>query len=314
MLLLSFERGSSAIGQYTRFRARAGSRRSPTHRARDRRGSKDPAIRQRIARRPRRTSSRCSCTRWHILTKVEQGEQLGFESSMTKLQWSRDPSGPRRDLPWTSWATRASRCPGCATSGARPAAGAVPVVAVGDHLGRLVAGAAQHRRRARARPAPLASAERRRGVLRSHRRAARAAGRRYASTSPTASPRPRCARSTTTRPATGFPDALWQAFGEQGWLAVHGARGARRARARRARRGRAQPLPGRGRGARARGCRRSSPARRCGSAAAGRPKRPSGCERIAAGEVKLAFAPDLSLPVEYAAVADALVAVQRRRG
>ena len=33
-------------------------------------------------------------------------------------------------------------------------------------------------------------------------------------------------------------------------------------------------------------------------------------ERIASGEVKVAFAPDLSLPVEYAAVADALVAVQ----
>jgi alkylation response protein AidB-like acyl-CoA dehydrogenase len=42
-----------------------------------------------------------------------------------------------------------------------------------------------------------------------------------------------------------------------------------------------------------------------GSSAAGK-----WLERIAAGEVKLAFAPDLGLPVEYAGVADALVAVQ----
>jgi alkylation response protein AidB-like acyl-CoA dehydrogenase len=84
MLLLSFERGSSAIGQYTRFRAEWD---AVAKVARENGRSKDPVIRQRLAQvlidlEALRLHS------WHILTKVEQGEALGFESSMTKLQWS----------------------------------------------------------------------------------------------------------------------------------------------------------------------------------------------------------------------------------
>jgi len=84
MLLLSFERGSSAIGQYTRFRAEW---EAVAAVARKNGRSKDPVIRQRLAQvlidlEALRLHS------WHILSKVEQGEALGFESSMTKLQWS----------------------------------------------------------------------------------------------------------------------------------------------------------------------------------------------------------------------------------
>ena len=89
MLLLSFERGASAIGYYTTFRREleeiidlAG--RSP------RGGStaaKDPAIRQKIAQCVIELEA-LKLHSLHILTKVERGEQLGFESSMTKLAWS----------------------------------------------------------------------------------------------------------------------------------------------------------------------------------------------------------------------------------
>jgi alkylation response protein AidB-like acyl-CoA dehydrogenase len=84
MLLLSFERGSSAIGQYTRFRAEW---EMIAKVARDTGRSKDPALRQRLADALVNLET-LRLHSWHILTKVEQGEQLGFESSMTKLQWS----------------------------------------------------------------------------------------------------------------------------------------------------------------------------------------------------------------------------------
>ncbi len=84
MLLLSFERGSSAIGQYTRFRAELD---DVAKVARERGRSKDPALRQRIADAVVNLET-LRLHSWHILTKVEQGEPLGFESSMTKLQWS----------------------------------------------------------------------------------------------------------------------------------------------------------------------------------------------------------------------------------
>ena len=84
MLLLSFERGSSAIGQYTRFRAEW---EQIAQVARDTGRSKDPALRQRLADALVNLET-LRLHSWHILTKVEQGEQLGFESSMTKLQWS----------------------------------------------------------------------------------------------------------------------------------------------------------------------------------------------------------------------------------
>jgi alkylation response protein AidB-like acyl-CoA dehydrogenase len=84
MLLLSFERGSSAIGQYARFRAEYD---AIVAVARETGRSADPALRQRLAK----VLVELECLRlhsWHILTQVEQGEELGFESSMTKLQWS----------------------------------------------------------------------------------------------------------------------------------------------------------------------------------------------------------------------------------
>ncbi len=84
MLLLSFERGSSAIGQYTRFR---GEFDAIVKVARERGRSKDPALRQRLADVLVNLEA-LRLHSWHIATKVAQGEQLGFESSMTKLQWS----------------------------------------------------------------------------------------------------------------------------------------------------------------------------------------------------------------------------------
>jgi alkylation response protein AidB-like acyl-CoA dehydrogenase len=84
MLLLSFERGSSAIGQYTRFRAEFD---AVAKVARERGRSKDPALRQRLAQVLIELEA-LRLHSWHILTKVQRGEELGFESSMTKLQWS----------------------------------------------------------------------------------------------------------------------------------------------------------------------------------------------------------------------------------
>jgi alkylation response protein AidB-like acyl-CoA dehydrogenase len=84
MLLLSFERGSSAIGQYTRFRAEW---EAIAKVARETGRAKDPALRQRLADALVNLET-LRLHSWHILTKVAQGEQLGFESSMTKLQWS----------------------------------------------------------------------------------------------------------------------------------------------------------------------------------------------------------------------------------
>jgi alkylation response protein AidB-like acyl-CoA dehydrogenase len=89
MLLLSFERGSSAIGQYTEFRkmwdevARAAQ-------GTDRDGSpaaQDPVLRQKLAQQ----LIDLECLKyhsWHILTSTSKGKDLGFEASMTKLMWS----------------------------------------------------------------------------------------------------------------------------------------------------------------------------------------------------------------------------------
>ncbi|MCU1589782.1 MAG: acyl-CoA dehydrogenase [Frankiales bacterium] len=89
MLLLSFERGSSAIGQYTEFRkmwdevARAAQKT-------DRDGSpaaQDPVLRQKLAEQ----LVDLECLKyhsWHILTSTSKGKDLGFEASMTKLMWS----------------------------------------------------------------------------------------------------------------------------------------------------------------------------------------------------------------------------------
>jgi alkylation response protein AidB-like acyl-CoA dehydrogenase len=84
MLLLSFERGSSAIGQYVHFREQLDAVIAEAKRnGRD----SDPVIRQRIAS----IATELEVLRlhsWHILTQVEQGQELGFGASMTKLQWS----------------------------------------------------------------------------------------------------------------------------------------------------------------------------------------------------------------------------------
>jgi alkylation response protein AidB-like acyl-CoA dehydrogenase len=106
----------------------------------------------------------------------------------------------------------------------------------------------------------------------------------------------------------GIPASLWQAFGEHGWLAVM------------------VPEEADGLGL---GVLDAAVLSRClgagvapgpwlSTVVAGEALRLGGAgssdaakwlERIAAGEVKLSFAPDLALPVEYAALADAVVAV-----
>jgi alkylation response protein AidB-like acyl-CoA dehydrogenase len=84
MLLLSFERGASGVGQYTEFRRQYDE--IVSHARRFGR-SDDPVARQKLAN----CLVELECLRYHamhILTQVEQGRDLGAESSMTKLQWS----------------------------------------------------------------------------------------------------------------------------------------------------------------------------------------------------------------------------------
>ena len=84
MLLLSFERGASGVGQYTEFRRQYD---EIVAEARRFGRSDDPVARQKLAN----CLVELECLRYHamhILTQVEQGRDLGSESSMTKLQWS----------------------------------------------------------------------------------------------------------------------------------------------------------------------------------------------------------------------------------
>ena len=217
MLLLSFERGSSAIGQYTRFRAEW---EAIAKVARETGRSKDPALRQRLADALVNLET-LRLHSWHILTKVEQGEQLGFESSMTKLQWS-ETHQDLGEIYMDVVGYAGQEIPGPADRRARSADRALPVVAIGNHLGRLVAGAAQHRRRARARPPPLAPGRAAEGVrvffaLTDEQRALQESVREYlADRFPTSA-----VREVYDDPAgDGIPESLWQAFGEHGWLAV----------------------------------------------------------------------------------------------
>ncbi|MCW2501402.1 MAG: acyl-CoA dehydrogenase [Frankiales bacterium] len=89
MLLLSFERGSSAIGQYTEFRHQWAEV-ADLARTLDRDGKKaaqDPVLRQRLAD----ALIDLECLKyhsWHVLTQTSQGKDLGFEASMTKIMWS----------------------------------------------------------------------------------------------------------------------------------------------------------------------------------------------------------------------------------
>ncbi len=89
MLLLSFERGSSAIGQYTEFHKQweevvklAGQVQRD-----DRPAAQDPVLRQKLAS----SLIDLECLKyhsWHILTQTSKGKDLGFEASMTKMMWS----------------------------------------------------------------------------------------------------------------------------------------------------------------------------------------------------------------------------------
>jgi alkylation response protein AidB-like acyl-CoA dehydrogenase len=84
MLLLSFERGASAMPQYTAFRRELD---DVVGLARELGRAADPLLRQRIAS----SVVELECLKYHslhVLTQVEQGKELGAASSMTKLQWS----------------------------------------------------------------------------------------------------------------------------------------------------------------------------------------------------------------------------------
>jgi alkylation response protein AidB-like acyl-CoA dehydrogenase len=84
MLLLSFERGASGISQYANFR-RAYDEIVAAARKVGREA--DPSLRRELASR----LVELECLRYHamhVLTQVEQGRDLGAESSITKLQWS----------------------------------------------------------------------------------------------------------------------------------------------------------------------------------------------------------------------------------
>jgi alkylation response protein AidB-like acyl-CoA dehydrogenase len=89
MLLLSFERGSSALGQYTLFRRELDGVIDLARRVErgGRPAIEDPGIRQEIAR----LHIELETLRLHslsVLTQVERGRPLGATSSLTKLQWS----------------------------------------------------------------------------------------------------------------------------------------------------------------------------------------------------------------------------------
>ena len=90
MLLLSFERGASGIAQYTEFRRQYDEIVEVAKRlGRD----TDPVIRGKLAK----VLTDLECLRYHAMhvqTQVEQGRDLGFEASMTKLIWSE----PSQDL------------------------------------------------------------------------------------------------------------------------------------------------------------------------------------------------------------------------
>jgi len=84
MLLLSFERGSSAMGQYAGFRRELD---DVVGLARSLGRQQDPLLRQRIAQQVIELEA-LKYHSLHVLTQVEQGKELGAASSITKLQWS----------------------------------------------------------------------------------------------------------------------------------------------------------------------------------------------------------------------------------
>ena len=89
MLLLSFERGSSAIGQYTEFHKQWEQVVKLAQEVERDRGkaADDPVMRQKLAA----SLIDLECLKyhsWHILTQTSKGRDLGFEASMTKMMWS----------------------------------------------------------------------------------------------------------------------------------------------------------------------------------------------------------------------------------
>ncbi len=89
MLLLSFERGSSALSQYTEFRGMWDEVAATAGRT-ERDGkpaAQDAVLRQEMAR----SLVELECLKyhsWHVLTQTTAGKDLGFEASMTKLMWA----------------------------------------------------------------------------------------------------------------------------------------------------------------------------------------------------------------------------------
>ncbi len=89
MLLLSFERGSSAIGQYTEYHKMWQAVVALAHEVERDAGTaaQDPVLRQTLAN----ALVELECLKyhsWHILTQTSRGKDLGFEASMTKIMWS----------------------------------------------------------------------------------------------------------------------------------------------------------------------------------------------------------------------------------
>jgi alkylation response protein AidB-like acyl-CoA dehydrogenase len=89
MLLLSFERGASAMGQYTAFRREVDDIIGLAQRLHQdgHPVAEDPLLRQQIARSVVELEL-LRLHSLHVLTQVEQGRELGAASSITKLQWS----------------------------------------------------------------------------------------------------------------------------------------------------------------------------------------------------------------------------------
>jgi alkylation response protein AidB-like acyl-CoA dehydrogenase len=84
MLLLSFERGSSALPQYAAFRREVD---DIIDLAKSNGRDQDALLRQKIAS----SVVELECLRYHslhLLTQAEQGKELGPASSLTKIQWS----------------------------------------------------------------------------------------------------------------------------------------------------------------------------------------------------------------------------------
>ena len=89
MLLLSFERGSSAISQYVEFHKQWEEvvELAQTLDRDGRPAAEDPVLRQQLAQ----SLVDLECLKyhsWHVLTQTSQGRDLGFEASMTKMMWS----------------------------------------------------------------------------------------------------------------------------------------------------------------------------------------------------------------------------------